>query len=308
MAEKLRIYAKASLELWEIQEKIRCGCDGIEYNLTKDFAQKGNDFLTNYGREVIEAKNVEVVHVPYDESGQMMNLERVFQHKNLATIERTFELAQYCADYWKHRIILVIHCSLSMYDFMEYEIFREKLVNDLERLFTQYPQVDLAIENVVLMEYKQDREESPRLCNGLHKDIPQIVNWLRNYFGDRVGTVLDTCHAMMTEKYMKALLREASFYPEGNVPEKLDYSIESYFRANQKICKLIHFNSFVENGYKKNHGTPFTRQEEVDRILDLYEAYGYDCPLTLEIREDDYADCVNYRQTKQLIEHWMRGR
>ena len=34
--------------------------------------------------------------------------------------------------------------------------------------------------------------------------------------------------------------------------------------------------------------------------------YGYDCPLTLEIREEDYEDCVNYRNTKVLIEDWIQ--
>ena len=30
----MKLYAKASLERNEIMEKIRCGCDGIEYNQT----------------------------------------------------------------------------------------------------------------------------------------------------------------------------------------------------------------------------------------------------------------------------------
>lgn len=332
----MRIYAKASLDAGEIREKIRCGCDGIEYNLTEEFLHLGEGFEENYPEEIFFLKNVEAVHVPWI-NGQMMNMEHIFQHEDLRPIENVFRLAAYCADIWKHRMLVVIHSSLSMYDFMEYELFRRRLEGALGELFDRYPQVDMAIENVIPLEYKHSAEEAPRLCNGIFTDIPEIAGYLRERFGGRVGTVLDTCHAAMTEKYMTAYLKLARFLEPGEkeresqtgtwesgmkgqktavrerasagadcaAVQNLDYSMEHYFRANQGICRLIHFNDFAGNGYRENHGTGFTSQEKVDGILDLYQKYGYDCPLTLEIREEDYEDCVNYRGTKALVENWM---
>ena len=299
----MKLYAKASLDINEIREKIRCGCDGIEYNLTKEFMLHGGSFLNYYPKDVFTAHNVEAVHVPCMENGQMMHMEHIFQHKDYSAVINVFRLAQYCAEIWNHRVLVVIHCGLSMYDFMESELFRQVLESRLGALLEEYPLVDLAVENVVAMEYKPEREEIPRLCNGVFLDIVEIVGCLREKFGERIGSVLDTCHAMMTEKYMSVWLKEAGFYPEDGetVPKKIDYRIENYFRANRGICKLIHFNDFTGNGYQANHGTAFALQEKVDYLLGLYRKYQYDCPLTLEIREDDYENCINFRSTKRLI-------
>ena len=132
-----------------------------------------------------------------------------------------------------------------------------------------------------------------------------MVRYLRKRFGERIGSVLDICHAAMTEKYMKILLQAADFFPQEPLPEYLDYSMEHYFQIHQGICRLIHFNDFTGNGYMENHGTAFQDQEKADALLRLYRKYAYDCPLTLEIREEDYENCVNYRKTKAMLEKWM---
>jgi hypothetical protein len=261
----------------------------------------GGDFLHNYPSDVFHMHNIEVVHTPYDRAKQMMNMERIFQHEDLAPIENVFRLAQYCAEYWKHRVKIVIHCSLSMEDFMEYELFRKRLVQTLAVYFEEYPQVDLVIENVVPMEYKRTEYTHPRLYNGIFLDTPLIAGYLHERFGNRIGTVLDICHAMMTEKYLTAFMREADFAED---LAEIDFSLDHYFRSNAELCRLIHFNDFIGNGYRRNHGTGFTSQEKVDGILDLYRKYQYNCPLTIEIREDDYKNCVNYRMTKGMIEEW----
>lgn len=303
---KIKIYAKASFRSEEIREKIKCGCDGLEFNLQEDFLRKGSCFETCYLKELFTMHNVEVVHVPFYGNSLVMNMEHAFLHEDVSPIRNVFRLAQYCADIWKHRVLVVIHSSLSYFDFMEYELLRKRLEAVLGQFFTDYPMVDLAVENVVPMEYQEKSGESPRFCNGIFMDISEIVRYLRERFGERVGSVLDICHAAMTEKYMTAFLALADFLPQGDLPGHLDYSMEHYFQINQGICKLIHFNDFTGNGYGKNHGTGFVGQERVDALLDLYRAYGYGCPLTLEIREEDYKDCVNYRQAKAMVECWQR--
>lgn len=303
MDHHLKIYAKASFVSEEIREKIRCGCDGLEFNLQSDFLRKGSCFETCYLQELFTMHNVEVVHVPFYDDGQVMNMEHIFQHADISPIQNVFRLAQYCADIWKHRVLVVIHTSLSYFDFMEYELFRIRLEEELRHLFEQFPMTDLAIENVVPMEYKANREESPRLCNGTFTDVADIVRYLREHFGERVGSVLDICHAAMTEKYMHVLLAASDFLPCTKPPRYLDYSMEHYFQIHQEICSLIHLNDFTGNGYMRNHGTPFQDQKKLDALMELYTKYAYKCPLTLEIREDDYRDCKNYRRTKAMLEH-----
>lgn len=301
MHNQIKIYAKASFHVEEIQEKIRCGCDGLEFNLEQDFLENGSCFETYYANEIFTLHNVGAVHVPFYPDRHVMNLEYVFQHEDISPICNVFRLAQYCAHIWQHRVLVVIHTSLSFFDFMEYELYRKRLEHELGQLFCQYPMVDLAVENVVLMEYQENSKESPRLCNGIFTDIPQIVGYLREKFGERVGSVLDICHAAMTKKYMGVLLDAAGFRMQSSIPQHLDYSMEHFFQMNQGICKLIHFNDFKENGYGINHGTGFENQQKVDELLGLYEKYAYHCPLTLEIREEDYTNCVNYRRTKDML-------
>lgn len=300
-SHKLKIYAKASFDSAEIREKIRCGCDGLEFNLREDFLRRGSCFEACYLQEYFTMYNVEAVHVPFYADGQVMNIEHVFSHEDVSPIRHVFRLAQYCAEIWKHRVLVVIHCSLSYYDYMQYELLRRQLTKKLRQFFEQYPMVDLAIENVIPMEYKQNSAESPRLCNGTFTDLARIVYDLREQFGERVGTVLDLCHAAMTEKYMKVLLEAADFLPHESLPEHLDYSMEHFFRIHQGICRLIHFNDFTGNGYLQNHGTPLQDKDKAAAWMRLYEKYAYDCPLTLEIREEDYNNCVNYKKTKAML-------
>lgn len=301
MSHKIKIYAKASFHSAEIQEKIQCGCDGLELHLQKDFLEKGSRFETCYPQELFRMHNIEAVHAPFYGNGQVMNLEQIFQHEDVSPIRDVFRLAQYCADLWKHRILVVIHTSLSYVDFMEYELFRRRLDTLLQQFFEAYPMVDLAVENVIPMEYQEQPGESPRLCNGTFTDLTSIVYSLRERFGERVGSVLDVCHAAMTRKYLSVLLEAADFLPRKNLPQELDYSMEHFFQIHQGICKLIHFNDFTGNGYGKHHGTPFREQEKVDELMRLYHKYAYDCPLTLEIREEDYQNCINYRRTKKML-------
>lgn len=308
MNRRIRIYAKASFVPEEIREKINCGCDGLEYNLREDFIKNGDCFETYYPKEIFTMYNVEVVHVPFYAQGLVMNMEHVFQHKDPGPIRNVFRLAQYCADIWQHRILVVIHSSLSYFDFIEYELFRSHLVGVLRQFFADFPMVDLAIENVVPMEYKPDRKESPRLCNGTFTDVTDMVRWLRERFGERIGSVLDICHAAMTEKYMTALLAAADFLPQEECPDELDYSMDHFFRAHQGICKLIHFNDFIGNGYLQNHGTPFRDPKKAGDLLEMYRKYNYDCPMTLEIQEENYKNCINYRQTRAMLETLQESR
>ena len=304
----MEIFAKASLKLAELQEKINCGCDGIEFNLEKDFLAKGGSFETEYPKELFEMHNVGAVHYPFGTDRQMMNMEHIFQHEDLGTVQSVFRLAQHCAGIWGHRVLVIFHCSLSYWDFMEYELLRGRLEWELGQLFLDYPMVEAGIENVVPMEYNETGTESPRLCNGIFTDTVKIVQYLREIFGNRVGSVLDTCHAAMTEKYMTALLAAADFLPQEECPDELDYSMDHFFRAHQGICKLIHFNDFIGNGYLQNHGTPFRDPKKAGDLLEMYRKYNYDCPMTLEIQEENYKNCINYRQTRAMLETLQESR
>ena len=129
------LYAKASLDSAEIEEKIRCGCDAIELNLENDFLLHGNDYLGYYGIELFGMKDIRVVHVPFNQDKEILNLEWIFGRRDISALENVFSLAQYCGEKWNHEVIVVVHSCMAMYDFMQYELLQERIVEKLGELF-----------------------------------------------------------------------------------------------------------------------------------------------------------------------------
>ena len=299
----MKIYAKAALDRGEFQEKIKCGCDGIEIQLMSDYLIHGKEYRHYYEEELWKNYNIEVIHTPGYPQGQMMNIERIFLQEDIKVLEYVFALAEECAEIWKHRVMVIIHTSISFTNFLEYEILQKRIKDNLGKILDNYPLTDLVIENVIPLEYKTGNTESQiYLCNGYYMDVIQIVKWLQCLYGDRIGSVLDVCHAKITKYYMESLLQNAGLKNVTCMNETIDFGMESYFQKYADTCRLIHFNNSVGNGFEVNHGIGFDDRKDVNAILQLYHRYNYMVPLTLEISEVDYLDCKNYRRLKKQIE------
>lgn len=305
----MKIYAKTALESAEIQEKVNCGCDALEYQLMSDFLEYEEDFIDEELLRLIRMKDVRVVHAPIYKNGLFMTMESILLHRDIAPLCNVFKLAQKCGEIWKHRVIVILHCALSYEDFLDYELLQDQIKEKMGKLLQEHPLVDVGIENVIPLEYKNqdDVKYLPKLCNGCYLDIIYIVEKMQEQFGNRIGSVLDICHAGMFEKYMGLIIKEAEFDITDGERYRFDYSLENFFRNYKNSCKLIHYNTFENNGFGKNHGTGFRTKKEAMDVIRLYEKYGYDVPLTIEIREDDYNDCVNYREQKKWLDILARS-
>lgn len=80
-----------------------------------------------------------------------------------------------------------------------------------------------------------------------------------------------------------------------------DLNLEEYFSRNEPVIKLIHLASVKDLGFKPyTHGTPFTKNDLhlLQRIMALYDKHNYKCPITLEVFETDYLNCVNFAETR----------
>ena len=60
MAQAQRMQRDIQKKKDEINQKVACGCDGIEYNLMDDFIKLGKDFLNNYDKEIFHTKDINV--------------------------------------------------------------------------------------------------------------------------------------------------------------------------------------------------------------------------------------------------------
>ena len=101
---------------------------------------------------------------------------------------------------------------------------------------------------------------------------------------------------MIVEKYMTEIYHV--LIPESNI----NLSLTNYLAQNQATCGLIHLAGFEGNGYGKGHGVPLKYEDDV--LIEFVRAYNllnYDCPITLEVREDDYCNPHNYQIAKDAL-------
>jgi hypothetical protein len=108
---------------------------------------------------------------------------------------------------------------------------------------------------------------------------------------------------MITKKYISALFREI-----GDITYMPDLSMDNFFKANKDTAFLIHLASMRGTGYDKDHCTPFDNLQDCFNMLDIYTKYDYNCPITLEVREDDYIKNENYKATKLLVDKYIGGK
>ncbi len=288
-----KIYAKSLLSIAEAEVKRQIGCDGIEIQLFDEFLDDKfkydiNDF--NYP--------VTVVHCPIL-NGEGINLEDLLIPEKAMLIQKSMKLANDFGIKQNKNILVVIHTSKSI-EFIKREGDYEKVLDLIAGLLKQYPKTILAIENVTPIKF--DSNNNPILCNGFYDDNVAWAKAINTIFPNRAGTVLDVCHAGITKMQLQHIPQLF------DLPNKGMFSLSNYFRINKDLCVLIHLASFEGCGYGKGkHGITFTEDtaDKCNMVLFLYDNYGYKCPITLEIWENDYMVCDGYRQTKEIVDKYL---
>lgn len=296
------IYAKSALKKDQIDVKNNIGCDGIEIQLLGELVKDGIGSYYDIN-EIVNLKefndcNIKVVHAPILSKVGLsdMNLED-FSGKHHKLLEQTFYIANYFGEIQGETIIIVIHSECNLKTLKSDESKWAKLICTFDILLSKYKNVEIAIENVTpIRSYKNGYLT---LGNNFTFENIDIANELNKELRtNRFGTCLDICHAMISERYANKIY-------EGLEETSGDYSLNAYFKRNKSLIKLIHLADFKGNGYgKENHGTPFGKhnKDKLRDIINLYNKYNYSCPITLEVREDDFlvSDC--YKMTKETLD------
>ena len=191
--------------------------------------------------------------------------------------------------------VVSVHSEMNLSNLQSLNIW-VNIVKYVGEILNKYPYTSLCIENVSPIRCTQ--KENIALCDNFLFDNVEIVKELRKELNTtRIYTVLDTCHAMLTEKYLKSI-----YFALGKTCP--DYSLNRFFMENKDYIGLIHLSDYKGNGYDKgNHGIPFNdfTKGKLNYILWLYQKYEYTCPITLEVCEKDYLVCDGYKKTKELI-------
>lgn len=303
---KPEIYAKASLTHEQISTKEKIGCDGIEVQLLNELVSNRNRGSYRKATDAFNLNelgkyNVKVVHAPIIKGQGDVTLEVLVDNKDIFLLTQIFAIADFYGKLYNRQCIVVVH-SESYYDIIsDIGDVWNRIVDSLSGLLGIYQNVDLVIENVSPFR-GIDNIGKLHLANNFGFDNITMVTKLREELNtDRIGTCLDTCHAMLANKYISILYDAIEDLP------REDFSLERYFRENKELIKLVHLSNIKDSGYGKGkHGIPFNEESYflLKSILGYYEKYNYSVPITLEVEETNYDISDGYKSTKDLVDRY----
>lgn len=283
------ILAKSALKVEELLSKKECGAKNIEIQLLENFLEEKLDYDKYIKMIKQSGLNIVAVHTPITKQIDI-EVERLIKTQNKAMFFKTCSLAESFAEQYNKNILVIIHISWSMEEFLIFSDILKEVNDILIEALEKYKNIEIGIENVIPLEQTPDKLFTR---NGYQFDNVEFVNYFKSiYETSRIGTVLDTCHIITTLRFMEALVQCGA----GGTK---NLNLEAYFEKNKDTVKLIHLANVKELGLKKNtHGTPFEENKKdintLREIFKFYNKYKYKCPITIEVFEVDYRNSLNY--------------
>ena len=304
------IYAKSALEDSNIKSKVDIGCDGIEIQLLAELVD-GKLGCYHYAKDVydmslVEKYNITAVHCPllshYGLSD--VNIESLCDSNDFMLLDQVCYIANEAGKYHNRKTIVVVHSETFRGSMMLLGDTWKRVLNCVGCLLCKYQYIEFAIENITPI--REVEKGGFHLSNNFYNDNIEIVEELRNQLNtDRVGTVLDTCHAEISNKVYKAL---RNIMPD--VIPVMNLSMDKYFEMNKDLVKLFHFSHTVGSGYGEGrHGQPFTEDSKdvLMNYLRLYGKYDIKAPISLEVAEIDYLKSDGYASSYKTILECFEG-
>lgn len=289
--EKLLIKTAPTLQEFQYVETLN---PNIEIQLLKSFIENPNSieswfvYLTQQS-----TSEVQVLHSPLHQ-GDDIDWDDLLDPEILAIVKQTCALGERLAQHYQRPMPVVFHFGGNVEKIKHRPMIREAYLTIIHELLADYPNVVFFLENVVIVDDNQARG-GRRYREADVRTVVDFVEWLRETFkmNHRFYSVLDTCHALMSIRLLEAI--------------GFTVTLDDFFKAHQPTCGLIHLANCHRFGFGLDHGTPFTKKDSelLQELLDLYEDYRFDCPVTIELREDDYLDYHNYRTTLATLESLM---
>jgi len=285
----MEILMKSALSAKELLARKKLSENNIEIQLFKNFYDEEISLVGYFNTIINSGLNISVIHTPLS-AGEAVEINHFHEERKRNVFIKTCELSNMLGISLKKNILVVVHCGMNFKEDIN-DFNKIKLIDDT-LLFTlnKYSNISIAVENIIPI------MASPAGIygrNGFLNDNCLYVDYFINRYGfkDRIGTVLDTCHALTTIKLLQYC----------KMPIKLD----QFFDWNKEYIKLIHLANIGDNGYgENNHGIGFIDGEDLEllsEIMKLYLKYDYSCPITIEVIEKEYIKPVNYLRTKENL-------
>jgi len=285
----MKILIKSALDEKELLARKTLNEDNIEIQLFEGFYDEEISLIEYLNTIIDSGLNISIIHTPLVD-GEAVEIDCLYEKRRKNIFFKTCELSNMLGSRLKKDILVIVHCSMSFKEDIN-NSNKIKLIDDtLLYAFNKYPNISIAIENVIPI--VTNRTEFYGRGGFLNDNCLYVSYFIDKYgFKDRIGTVLDTCHALTSIKLLQYC--------------KIDVTLEQFFDWNKGYIKLIHLANIGDNGYgENNHGTGFMEGEDLvllNNIIKLYFNYNYSCPITIEVIEKEYINPVNYLRTKENL-------
>lgn len=263
--------------------------NNIELQLLKEFYSNKKALIEYFNMIVNSQLDISIIHTPLVD-GEAVEIDDFYDKIKKDIFFKTCELANMVGLKFNKNIMVIVHCAMNfnqdIINLNKIKIIDDVLVNALNK----YHNISIAIENIIPLvnSYKGAYGR-----NGFLNDNCLYVNYFIDKYGfnDKIGTVLDTCHALITIKLLEYC--------------KISLTLDKFFEWNNKNVMLVHLANVGDNGYgKNNHGIGFIEGKDLKLLYDivsLYNKYEYNCPITIEVREENYLNPLNYIKTKENL-------
>lgn len=289
----MNIYCKSGLYKKELEARKGLIHDGCEIQLLDDFVtnhKETYEYIAELGDLI---KDIKIVHTPLCKNRGLMldavNLEDLWQPKFKRIFTNTCDLADAIGKENGTEIGVILHTGVNMHDLSIHPRFIYSIGLLFDDLLARYSNIYFLIENVVLC---GNLHEEFKCRNGALPNYVDVVDKLKNVceYPSKFKSVLDICHVISSIRMINNFER--------------NISLEDYFDRAKDTIGLIHL-AYVENlGLNPGeHGIPFTEETKADmvKVFELYNKYNYKCPITIEIPEKDYTNCINYKNNRAMI-------
>ena len=234
--------------------------------------------------------NVYQVHPYINNDCAEVNIKNLMNSKYISIFEDCCFVANEIAKRRYHRVGVILHNNISKEELRDFKCIREYIINILIYLYNLYPNIYICLENVTPMLPNLNTE------NGLFPEDLKYVCETLNSHGIPSFITIDTCHALMTEKYFNFVLEDNDMSKcDIFTPKK--YSLYDWFKICGDYVKSIHLSTLKEFGnFPSNHG--IYDESSFKRLLYRYirpycEKYCPNVSWTVEVKEYDYSRCIN---------------
>lgn len=292
---KNNIYCKSALTSEQLNARKKLNKTGIELQLLGDFQDTPlttSEYISIIGDNISDIK---AIHVPLKKNEEVVEIQMLNDYAIRDLFERVCEIAEAISNINKNKMLIVIHNRWSLEDYKNCNNDTESIIKFLKYLLDKYPSIKIGIENVVSY-----IPHSKTFSNGSLPNYVDVVKFFRNELKtDRIGSVLDTCHAIASLRILNLMENIESL--------DLGINLEDFFKVNKNICFLIHLANVDGLGFNKGtHGIGFENDKDIlSEIIKLYNKYLCEVPITLEVMENNYIDCLTYVENYKLLLNYI---